>query len=335
MTTRKTASSIDIIVPVYNEEDVLERFHTLLTQVLERLPYRFHIFYINDGSSDRTQQILENLANAHPAVTVVELSRNFGHQAALSAGLDLATGDAVITMDGDGQHPPACLVPMLDAYQQGWDVVLMQRTGRQGATRFKLWSASVFYRMLRRVSGLPIVPGAADFRLLRRNVVLALRQMPERHRFLRAMIAWAGFRTIVLPYELGERLGGQPKYTFRKMSRLAIEAIFSFSILPLWFNALAGLCLLLTALLLTLSNFVGPLSSAQIQSNLAARGSIPAMFCIGGMILLGLSLLGAYIGYTFQEVKHRPAYIIRSVLTSSAGPRESLDQAGDSQRDSK
>ncbi len=313
---------IDIVVPVFNEEEAVERFHASLLEVLESLPYRFHILYINDGSLDRTQEILERLAKADARLTIVEFSRNFGHQVALSAGLDLAIGDAVITMDGDGQHPPSCLPQMLQAYQQGWDVVLMQRASREGATAFKRWSASAFYGILRRLSGLPIVPGAADFRLVRRNVVQALRQMPERHRFLRGMIAWAGFRTTVLPYELGTRLGGKPKYTLKKMWRLALDAIFSFSILPLWFNVLAALCLLGIGSLLTIWGSREMVSG--VQTTMPPVVNLAVILLTGGTILFGLSLVSAYIGYIFQEIKHRPVYVIRSVITSSEALREKL-----------
>ncbi len=317
MSDAEASLLVAIVVPVYNEEEAIGPFHDSLVQVLESLPHRFHILYINDGSTDRTQAILEHLADTDARITVVELSRNFGHQAALSAGLDLADGQVVITMDGDGQHPPALIPQMLETYRQGYDVVLMQRTGHEAASAFKRWSASIFYWIISRLSNVPILPDVADFRLMSAGVVQALRRMPEYHRFLRGMIAWAGFRTTVIPYRLAKRLGGKPKYTLKKMSRLALEAIFSFSLLPLWFNILSSLCLFLLAVLQAIAILAGSLAGIPSGANRGWEISTLALLLTGGMIMLGLSLIGGYVGYIFQETKRRPVYLIRSIKTTS------------------
>lgn len=307
---------VDIVVPVYNEEEAVAQFHASLVNVVASLPYNFHFLYINDGSSDRTQEILESLAETDPRITIVELSRNFGHQAALSAGLDLANGDVVITMDGDGQHPPGLIPQMLSTYQSGYDVVLMQRTGHETVSAFKRWSASFFYWIIRHLSNLPVLPGVADFRLLSHNVVQALRTMPEHHRFLRGMIAWAGFRTAVIPYALGERLGGQPKYTLKKMVRLALDAIFSFSFTPLWLNLWTGIILLLLAIPQAICVLTGLSAKLQAQGILNLGVVILAVLLVGSTLMFGLSLIGIYVGYIFQEVKRRPPYLIRSIRTT-------------------
>lgn len=313
---------VDIVVPVYNEEEAVAQFHASLVNVVASLPYNFHFLYINDGSSDRTQEILESLAETDPRITIVELSRNFGHQAALSAGLDLANGDVVITMDGDGQHPPGLIPQMLSTYQSGYDVVLMQRTGHETVSAFKRWSASFFYWTIRHLSNLPVLPGVADFRLLSHNVVQALRTMPEHHRFLRGMIAWAGFRTAVIPYALGERLGGQPKYTLKKMVRLALDAIFSFSFTPLWLNLWTGIILLLLAIPQAICVLTGLSAKLQAQGILNLGVVILAVLLVGSTLMFGLSLIGIYVGYIFQEVKRRPVYLVRSIHSKSSLSQE-------------
>lgn len=317
MSDSESLLRVDIVVPVYNEEEAVAQFHASLVNVVASLPYNFHFLYINDGSSDRTQEILESLTETDPRITIVELSRNFGHQAALSAGLDLANGDVVITMDGDGQHPPILIPQMLNAYQRGYDVVLMKRTGHKTVSAFKRWSASFFYWIIRHLSNLPLLPGVADFRLLGHNVVQALRTMPEHHRFLRGMIAWAGFRTAIIPYEVGERLGGQPKYTLKKMVRLAFDAIFSFSLTPLWLNLWAGIVLLLLAIPQAICLLTGLSAKLQAQGILNLGVVTLAVLLVGSTLAVGLGLIGIYVGYIFQEVKRRPVYLVRSIHSKS------------------
>lgn len=198
--SKKNLRTVDIITPIYNEEEGIEQFYAALTSTINHLPYKFNIYYVNDGSSDRTQTILEQLAEKDKRIVVVELSRNFGHQAALTAGLDLAKGDVAITMDGDGQHPPEMIPEMLIVYQDGYDIVITQRLDNLKTSIFKRWTSSVFYWILNRLSDTRIITGAADFRLLSKAAVQSLKQMPEYHRFLRGMVTWMGFRSAILPY---------------------------------------------------------------------------------------------------------------------------------------
>jgi polyisoprenyl-phosphate glycosyltransferase len=313
---------VDIIVPVYNEEEAAVVFHQQLTTAIDSLPYQFKIFYINDGSTDQTGSVLAKIAEHDSRVTVVEFSRNFGHQAAISAGLDLSEGDFSISLDGDGQHPPEQIAEMLRLAQSGCDVVLTQRVEEQPAPAFKRWTSDLFYRLLNRVGNTQILPGAADFRLLARAVVLAMRKMPEYHRFLRGMVAWAGFRTVILPYTVQPRLAGKSKYSLAKMLRLAMDAIFSFSLIPLYISVSLGVLFLLLAVIEGI--YVLSFWVTGAQSGLAPGWSslMFMLLVVGGTIMVSLGFIGIYIGYIFQEVKRRPVYIIRSITSGTdAGSR--------------
>ena len=314
---------VDIVVPVYDEEDAIETFHQSLIQVIDDLPCLFRIIYINDGSGDRTQELLTGFAARDKRVTVVELSRNFGHQPALCAGLDLADGDVVISMDGDGQNPPGLIPEMLSLHRNGYDIVLMQRLDRIKLPAFKRLTSSGFYWVIKRLSNTPIIPGAADFRLMSRNAVQALRQMPEYHRFLRGMVTWMGFKTAILPYETVERLAGASKYSLKKMVKLALDAIFSFSLTPLWIGLLTGGVFFALAALEVI--YVLSFWMAGQQASLTPGWSslIFVILIVGGTIMINLGFIGVYVGYIFQEVKHRPVYLIRS-MTSTTIVKKSL-----------
>ena len=310
--TSQHIESVAIVVPVYNEEDAIEILHASICRVIDSLPCRCLFYYINDGSTDRTGEILERMAESDARVTAVELSRNFGHQAALTAGLDLAKGDVVITMDGDGQHPPELIPEMLQLVRSGYDIVLTQRIDKDQPSRFKRWTSSAFYWFLNRISNTKILPGSADFRLMSRQAVDALRGMREYHRFLRGMVAWAGYRTVILPYAPPERLAGVSKYSLRKMIRLAMDAAFSFSLAPLQLGISLGVFFLVLACL----EMVYVLSFwVRGRQDLLVPGWSSQMFIIlivGGVLMIVLGFIGVYVGYIFQEVKRRPIYLIRT-----------------------
>jgi dolichol-phosphate mannosyltransferase len=310
--TSQHIESVAIVVPVYNEEDAIEILHASICRVIDSLPCRCLFYYINDGSTDRTGEILERMAESDARVTAVELSRNFGHQAALTAGLDLAKGDVVITMDGDGQHPPELIPEMLQLVRSGYDIVLTQRIDKDQPSRFKRWTSSAFYWFLNRISNTKILPGSADFRLMSRQAVDALRGMREYHRFLRGMVAWAGYRTVILPYAPLERLAGVSKYSLRKMIRLAMDAAFSFSLAPLQLGISLGVFFLVLACL----EMVYVLSFwVRGRQDLLVPGWSSQMFIIlivGGVLMIVLGFIGVYVGYIFQEVKRRPIYLIRT-----------------------
>jgi dolichol-phosphate mannosyltransferase len=320
MTAGERPPAIDIVVPFYNEEDVVAEFHARLATAIAplRREHDVRIIYVNDGSTDGTAAELEKVAAGVDAVTVVELSRNFGHQAALTAGLDLATGDAVVTLDGDGQHPPELIQEMVTLYRTGYEVVLTQRLAT-GGSRFKRWTSAAFYRLLATIADTAITAGSADYRLLSRRVVDTLRQMREYHRFLRGMVAWSGYRTVVLPYAEQPRIGGASKYSLRGMARLAADATFSFSLVPLRIGLVVGLCFLVLAAAEALYVLSFWLTGRQ---HLLVPGWSSLMFMVlivGAALMISVGLLGMYVGYIFQEVKRRPVYVVRDVH-GSGGP---------------
>ncbi len=302
---------IAIVIPVFNEAGVIQQIHARICAVVDKLPFTIHFYYVDDGSADGTAEALVKLAKRDRRVTVLPLSRNFGHQAALTAGLEHAEGDVIITMDGDGQHPPEMIPQMLHLVKQGYDIVQTQRMDEARPASFKKWTSGVFYRLINSISGTHILPGAADYRALSRNAVDALKSMPEYHRFLRGMVAWIGYPTVILPYEPAERISGASKYSFGKMFRLAMDAIFSFSLVPLYIGLSLGgvlFCLAAAEMIYVLSFWVTGRTSS------LAPGWSSLMFIIlivGGMLMVVLGFIGIYVGYIFQEVKRRPIYLVK------------------------
>ena len=305
------STTIDLVIPVYEEAGVIEQIYKQIRAVLDGLPYHFHVFLVNDGSRDRTADSLRTIAKEDPRVTVLSFSRNFGHQAALTAGLDHSTGDIVITLDGDGQHPPELIPQMIDLCQQGYDIVQAQRIEDGRAFSFKRATSSAFYKLINAISGTHIEPGAADFRALNRQAVEALKSMPEYHRFLRGMISWMGYRSIILPYHETQRVGGRSKYSFGKMFRLAMDALFSFSLVPLYIGMTLGgvlLCLAAGQIIYVLSFWLTGRSS-ELVAGWSSLMSVTLV--IGGMVMILLGFIGVYVGYIFQEVKKRPVYLLK------------------------
>ena len=222
--SQESQLKIDLVVPVYNEAGVVEQTYANICKVIDHLLYNFTIFYVDDGSEDTTVSSLNTLAKNDPRIIILEFSRNFGHQAALTAGLDASQGDFVISLDGDGQHPPEMIPQMIALFEQGYDIVQAQRIEEGQSFSFKQFTSSGFYALINNMSGTRMIPGAADFRGLSRQAVDSLKAMPEYHRFLRGMISWMGFRSVILPYHEPSRLAGKSKYSFGKMFRLAMDA---------------------------------------------------------------------------------------------------------------
>jgi dolichol-phosphate mannosyltransferase len=303
---------VSIVVPVFNEAGVIEQIHARITAVLDHLPHDVEIFYVDDGSSDRTDAALEILAAQDERVHPLTLSRNFGHQAALSAGLDHANGDVVISMDGDGQHPPEMIPQMIELINQGYDIVQAQRIDDEGPSlSFKKASSDFFYWLINRISGTPIQQGAADFRALSRVALEALKSMPEYHRFLRGMIAWIGYSAVILPFHEPKRVAGKSKYSLGKMLRLASDAVFSFSLVPLYIGLSAGGIFIILAL--TQMAYVLVLwLTGQTALIVPGWSSLMAVLLIAsGIIMILLGFIGVYVGYIFQQVKGRPVYLIK------------------------
>ena len=308
---RKSRLSIDIVIPVYNESGVVEQTYAGLSAVIDSLPYNFSIYYVNDGSTDETSGSLAALEKKDKRVHVIDLSRNFGHQAALSAGLDASRGDLVITMDCDGQHPPQLIPEMINLFKQGYDVIQGQRGDAVSMGLFKKWTSGGFYKILNLISGTRVLPGAADFRAMSRQVVDALKAMPEYHRSLRGMIVWMGYRSVILPYREPERIAGRSKYSLGKMIRLASDAIFSFSLMPLYIGLTTGLVFIVLALAQMIYVMTLWLTH-QTDRIVPGWSSLMAVMLIAsGIIMILLGFIGVYVGYIFQEVKHRPVYLVR------------------------
>jgi dolichol-phosphate mannosyltransferase len=302
---------LQIIVPLYNEAGLIVEFHKRLVNVLDTLPYGYTILYVDDGSNDETYPKLISIANQDERVCLIQLSRNFGHQAALAAGLDQVEGKMIITMDGDGQHSPELIPLMIEKHLEGYDIVQTKRNDDK--TPFmKRITAKYFYWLINVLGDTAILPGTADFRLYGHNVVMALRQITEYHKFIRGMIPWLGFTTIILPYTPQQRISGKSKYTLKKMFGLAENAIFSFSLVPLKFSLFIGFFFLFLALI----EAIYVLSFwFRGQQDLLAPGWSSLVFLIlvtGGVLMIMLGIIGVYIGHIHQEVKNRPLYIIKS-----------------------
>ena len=304
-------TAIDLIIPVFNEVGVVEQTYANICKIIDSLPYEFTIYYVDDGSKDSSVKSLTALAEKDRRIIILELARNFGHQAALTAGLDASCGDFVISMDADGQHPPEMIPQMIELYKQGYDIIQAQRIDDGQGPSFKSITSSGFYALINRISGTHILPGAADFRGMSRQAVDALKAMPEYHRFLRGMISWMGYRSVILPYHETNRVGGQSKYSLGKMFRLAMDAIFSFSLMPLYIGLSAGglfFCLAALEMIYVLSFWV-----TGRTSNLAPGWSslMFVILIVSGMIMILLGFIGVYVGYIFQEVKRRPIYLLK------------------------
>ena len=307
----KRKAKVDLVIPVFNEVEVIEQTYAGLCEVIDALPHEFKIYYVDDGSTDGTPEKLTALAHADPRITLLEFSRNFGHQAALTAGLDASQGDVVISLDADGQHPPALIAEMVSLVLQGYDIVQAQRTDESQVSGFKKWTSDRFYRLINLVSGTHIASGAADFRALSRQAVDALKSMPEYHRFLRGMISWMGYKSVILPYHQPERVGGRSKYSLGKMLRLASDAIFSFSLIPLYIGLSSGLVFFALAFI-QLTYVLALWLTGNTERVVPGWSSLMGVLLIAsGIIMILLGFIGVYVGYIFQEVKKRPIYLLK------------------------
>jgi dolichol-phosphate mannosyltransferase len=306
---------VSVVVPCYNEEPVIHETHKRLVAVLEQLePDEFEIIYVNDGSRDRTLPLLEELQSADARVRVLSFSRNFGHQIAVTAGLDNAKGDAVVLIDADLQDPPAVILEMVERWRDGYHVVYGMRTDRPGETRFKLWTAKVFYRLLNRLSDVEIPLDVGDFRLMDRQVVDVMRSMPERDRYLRGMVSWVGFRQIAVMYRREPRFAGESKYPLFKMLKFATDGIISFSIVPLHLATWAGVAAIGFAFGGILYALILRLYFSETHWVRGWTSIFVAILFLGGVQLIFLGFIGEYIGRIYGEVKRRPLYILQERL---------------------
>jgi polyisoprenyl-phosphate glycosyltransferase len=312
---------ITIVGPVFNEEDGIAEFHRRLTAVRNALPMRTEVVYVDDGSSDGSLEVLKSFHAADPSVRVIALSRNFGHQVAVSAGIEYASGDAVVCLDTDLQDQPEVIPELVARWQAGADVVSAVRRQRAGEPRWRLFAIRRFYRVIRRLTDLDIKFDSGDFRLMDRRVVDILVSMPERDRFVRGMTAWVGFKQDAVEYDRDARFAGESKYTISRLAKLAMAAITSFSHIPL---QLAG------AFGLVLSALCGVALPAIVVARLLGVGGLGgqttvlvAVLLLSGVQLLFLGVFGEYLGRAYQELKRRPLFVIGYDSASPPSDRRS------------
>jgi glycosyltransferase involved in cell wall biosynthesis len=304
----QSGPTISVVVPCYNEEAVITETHRRLAEVLGQLGPSYELLYVNDGSRDQTLTLLKGISDRDSHVRVISLSRNFGHQMAVSAGIDYAVGEAVVLIDADLQDPPELIGRMLVKWREGYDVVYGQRRVRVGETRFKLASAKLFYRFLNTLSDVPVPMDTGDFRLMSRRVVEAIKHMPERDRFLRGMVSWVGFPQYALQYDRAERFAGASKYPLKKMIAFALDGLLSFSIKPLHLATSMGF-------LASLLAFIGILYAVTLRIFTSYWVSgwtllIISTLFLGGVQLICLGIIGEYVGRIYSATKRRPLYLV-------------------------
>ena len=298
---------LSLVVPAFNEEEAMEQSFERTYRAMSSIGYPFEIIYIDDGSRDRTWEIISRLAREHEEVKALRFSRNFGHQLAVTAGMDEAKGDAVIIMDADLQDPPEVIADMVKAWEQGADIAYGKRMHRKGETAAKKFTAWCYYRLLNFMSAYPIPLDTGDFRLLDKAVADEFKVLREHNRFLRGMSAWLGYNAVPVEYVRDERCAGKTKYTLKKMLRLAADGIFGFSSRPLTLIGWAGLAVLCIALL----GLIATIACAAVTGVPGWLWAVCALVLLDGVILCAMGVQGAYTQRIYDEVKGRPLYIIK------------------------
>lgn len=298
-----------IVVPVYNEEAVIQETYRRLRSVMDLTAESYELLFVNDGSKDRTSVILQSIALTDPRVKLIDFSRNFGHQVAITAGMDYASGAAVVVIDADLQDPPELILEMIAKWESGYDVVYAKRIERQGETFFKKMTAKLYYRLLRASTDIDIPVDTGDFRLLDRKVVDELKKMPERNRYVRGLVSWAGFRQTAIEYVRQERFAGESKYPFKKMLKLSLDGLTSFSNKPIKLAVSGGTVLFAAGFLYLLADSIVSIAGR------AANGLnyIAALqLLLAGIVLGAVGLVGEYVTRILDEARGRPLYIVRA-----------------------
>lgn len=306
---------ISVVIPIYFEELLIESLNERLLNVINSLTdnYDFEVIYVNDGSTDGSVELLSNICRKDTRFKLIDLSRNFGHQRAITAGIDYAHGDAVIVMDGDLQDPPEFIVNLINKWQEGYEVVYAIRSSRMGESYFKKVSASLFYKFINYLSNIDIPRNVGDFRLMDKAVVIELCKLRESSRYIRGLVSWVGFKQCGIYYTRDPRYAGETKFSFAKMFKFALDGIFNFSEKPLYIASYVGFGIsavsaiwgLFIAYSYFLGNFVGVLGWSSIMV---------AILFIGGLQIAFIGLIGQYLGRTYSEVRNRPLYIIKNKI---------------------
>ena len=295
-----------IIAPVYNEKGCLDVLYARVSEVMEQTGEPWELILVDDGSDDGSSEIMRGFSERDPRVRCIYFSRNFGHQIAVTAGMDYALGDAAIVIDADLQDPPEVMLQLIDKWKEGYEVVYAVRKERDGETWFKKTTASMFYRLIDKIAEIDIPLDTGDFRLYDRKVIDVMKQMPERNRFLRGMSSWVGFRQIGVEYHREERYNGTTHYTFKKMLKLAFTAITGFSTVPLQLATWTGAFITALSLIAYIVNLFRK----------GGNGTTISVFFMGGIILIFLGIIGEYLGRIYDEAKGRPIYVTREISRS-------------------
>ncbi len=309
---------LSLVIPIYNEEEVLEQLDARLTDLLGAIALDAEVVFVDDGSKDRSFEMLRVMAAREPRYRVVSLSRNFGHQRAITAGMDLSRGKAVVVMDADLQDPPEVIVEMVAKWREGYDVVYGRRRSRVGETWFKLFTARVFYRLFAAMIPIEVPLDAGDFRLMSRRVILTMRGLSETHRFIRGLVSWVGFKQTAVEYDRAARAAGETKYPLKKMLAFAFDGIASFSIFPLraatYIGVLVGTASVLYAIVAVITHLTG----RTVPGWTTTVVLVSALFSVQ---LLVTGVLGEYVGRIYEEVKKRPLYIVGEKVNFPAKKR--------------
>ncbi|MDR3602281.1 MAG: glycosyltransferase family 2 protein [Desulfosporosinus sp.] len=297
-----------IVTPVYNEEAVIDQTYRRLKTVMDSTKESYELIFVNDGSCDHTTTMIKGFRDQDDAVKLITFSRNFGHQIAITAGMDYASGAAVVVIDADLQDPPELILEMIAKWKEGFDVVYAKRTKRKGETFFKKQTARLFYRILKASTDLEIPTDTGDFRLLDQRVCNELKRLPEKNRYVRGLVSWVGFRQTALEYERDERLAGETKYPLKKMIKLSLDGLTSFSFKPIKMANYAGGVLIFCGLISLASMLLLKLSTAAM---IAGWKLVMAMqLVLTGMLLTMMGIIGEYIGRIYDEARDRPLYIV-------------------------
>ena len=300
---------ITVIIPVYNEEDNINMLHERLKSVLEQLTEKYEMIFINDGSKDNSMPMIRALSKKFPEVRYIDFSRNFGHQVAVTAGLDKANGDAVVIIDADLQDPPELIIDMYKKMDEGFQVVYAKRKQRKGESLFKLWTAKVFYRILSKITSISIPVDTGDFRIMDRKIVDILKEMPEKNKYLRGQISWIGFNQTYVEYERQQRQAGETGYTFQKMLRFALDGITGFSDLPLKIVTYFGFIVSIFAFLVMLYALYSRFIIKEYEPGWASL--MVVILFIGGIQMIAVGIIGEYLSRMNNNIRNRPLYIIR------------------------
>jgi len=313
---------ISVIVPIFNEEEVIPELYRRMVAVLDAIGQPWELVCVNDGSRDESLSLLLALREQDTRIKIINFSRNFGHQIAITAGMDYAQGDAIAIIDADLQDPPELIGEMFEKWREGYEVVYAVRAHRRGESRFKLWTASAFYRLLRRITDVEIPVNTGDFRLIDRQVLLTMRRLREKHRFMRGLSSWVGFRQTGIEYQRVERFAGDTKYPLSKMLRLTMDAITSFSYIPLRLSTYFGFFLAFASLLGIIVTTILRLSGNNAFFGQAS--TLVAVLFLGGIQLIFLGIIGEYLARIYDDVKARPLYVVSKVygLDDPDDPRD-------------